>query len=212
MQVVHIGCGHVMRMYDAANPAESVEFVAIVVHALRCAVSPRWGALKVIPAEGTPAGPRILTHFYGLGVYAENVFSPVNAFGYRLPYPLSEIFCQFAAGVELVAAYQGGDSLRAFFFQTVEQQILTVNAKGFHSGRKGYDLQVREFRNRPRTTEVSFLIYEISSKLFGYLKNLRNFVTKLCIAMILVITLFATTKLLKINDMYNFFIITFLKN
>ena len=43
-------------MYDTTDSAKSVEFATVVVHALRGAVSPRRGVLKVIPAEGLHCG------------------------------------------------------------------------------------------------------------------------------------------------------------
>jgi len=58
-------------------------------------------------------------------------------------------------------------------------------------------------------TDISFLIYEISSKLFGYLKNFTELFDEVVHSNDFGDYCFATTKLLKINDMYNFFIMFF---
>lgn len=48
VKVVYIGCGHIIGIYDAHSTAKGMELVAVVVHVLRGAITPRWGMFHVI--------------------------------------------------------------------------------------------------------------------------------------------------------------------
>ncbi len=60
----------VIRMYDSAYPTDSMEFIPIVMYALRCAISPVGGCLDIIAFHGAAIGSCVLTDFYRLGINA----------------------------------------------------------------------------------------------------------------------------------------------
>lgn len=194
IQVVHIGRGHVIRMYDTADFAKSVEFIALVVHALRGAVFPHRDALNVITAEDTSDGSRILTDFYG--------FSPFNAFiasiisSPRFFVSLRRVLNWWwpikwgiALGHTISRRMKIRFTLSMPKASIVEERAMTSRLENFGEGSslQTFPLSFTEFLAN----------YSVISRI------LLNFVTKLCIAMILVIT-FLIAILLKINDIRNF--------
>ena len=74
LQVMHIGCCHIIGMNYSADTAQGMKLVAVIVHVLRGAVTPGWGMLYVVLTHLTPVGTGILTDLYRLRVYAEDVW------------------------------------------------------------------------------------------------------------------------------------------
>lgn len=81
MEIVHIGSGHVIGVYLAAYATDSVELIAIIVHALGSAVAPCWSLCGIIPPHGTAPASGVLAHLYGLGVYTEHILPSVHGGG-----------------------------------------------------------------------------------------------------------------------------------
>lgn len=87
LQVVYIGCGHVIGVYDSADATQSMKFVAVILHVPRGAVAPRRSMVNVRLSHLTSVGSCILTDFYRLGVNAEDRLATV----YSLSYGLTDI-------------------------------------------------------------------------------------------------------------------------
>ena len=81
LQVMHVGSSHVVGVYDTSDTTQSMKFVAVVVHVLRCTVAPGWCMFYIIPSHLAPAGSCILTDLYGLGVNAEDRLASVDCLG-----------------------------------------------------------------------------------------------------------------------------------
>src|SRR3712207_1581620 len=71
VEVMHIGCGHVIGMYDTCCAAKCMELVAVVVHVLRGAIAPGWSMLYISLAHRTSFCTCVLAHLDRLGINAE---------------------------------------------------------------------------------------------------------------------------------------------
>ena len=70
VEVMHIGCCHIIGMYDTRRATKGMKLIAVVVHVLRGTIAPGWGMVHVSLAHRAPFGKCVLAHLDGLGVYA----------------------------------------------------------------------------------------------------------------------------------------------
>ena len=78
LQVMHVGCSHVVRVYDTCDTTQSMKFVAVVVHVLRCAIAPGWRMLYII-SHLAPVGTCVLAYLDRLGIDAEVILASVDS-------------------------------------------------------------------------------------------------------------------------------------
>ena len=203
LQVVHIGCRHIIGMDYSADTAQGMKLVAVIVHVLRGAVAPGWCMLYVILTHLAPVGTGVLTNLYRFRIYAEYIFASIYRLGYGLTDILSKHHGFLATLVVLPTRNQVGNSTWAFRIQPLEKIIFTVNTQCLCRDGKCHYLQIGECGYNTASRYISLLIYLISCKFLAYLKNF----SELCD----VISCLDTTKLLKINDMCNFLSINVLQ-
>ena len=129
LQVMHIGCCHIIGMNYSADTTQGMKLVAVIVHVLRGAVTPGWRMLYVVLTHLTPVGTGILTDLYRLRVYAEDVFASIYLFGYGFTNIFTEQHGFLAALVVLPTTDQVGNDTRAFSIQPLEEVVLTINTQ-----------------------------------------------------------------------------------
>ena len=176
LYVMHIGRRHVIGMDYSADATQGVKLVAVIMHVLRGAVAPGWGMLHVIPTHLAPVGAGILANLYRLGIYAEDVFTPIYLLGYGLANVLAEQHGLLTTLIVLPSTNQVGNGIRAFCIQPIEKVILTVNTECLSRDGECHHFQIRECRYDTASGYISFLIYLISCK---FLANLEDF-SELC--------------------------------
>ena len=174
LQVVYIGCGHVIRVYDSADATQGMKFVAVIVHVLRGAVAPRRSMTNVRPSHLAPVGSCILTDLYGLGVNAEDRLATIYSLGYGLTDTLTKHHRLLTTLIVLTTCNQVGDGSRTLSVQSVEEIILAIDTKCLRCDGERHHLQIGEGGDNTATSDISLLVYLISCKLFAYLKNLSE--------------------------------------
>ena len=126
LQVMYVGCSHVVGVYDSCDTTQSMKLVAVVVHVLRCAVAPGWCMLYIIPSHPAPFGTRILAHLDWLGIDTEDILASVDSLSNGLTDAFSKQYRLLAALVVLTTGNQVGDGFRTLGVQPVEEVVLTV--------------------------------------------------------------------------------------
>lgn len=174
MEVMNVGGSHVIRMYDTAYSADCVEFIAVIVDALRCAVPPLRSAFIITFAHGAAFCAGILTHFDGFGVNAENVLIAIHRHGYVFADFLTEHGCELAALIILASGYQVGQALSFFRMKASEKVIFTIETKRLGRGRECHDLKVGELGYNATMWAISVLVYTISCEFLVDFKNLSE--------------------------------------
>ena len=171
VQVMDIGGGQVIGVYDARDAAQRMELVSVVAHVLGGAVAPGRRMLNVAPAHLAPVGADVPAHPDGLGVYAEHILAAVDGLGYGLADALPETHRLLPALIVLPAGNQVGDFTRVFLVQKVEQVVLAVYAHALRRNGKRNHLHVGEGRHDAAAGDISTLVHMIFSKMLAYLKN-----------------------------------------
>ena len=171
MQVMHVCGSHVIGVYDTADAAQGMEFVAVITHVLRGAVAPGGRAVNVRLSHGTPLGSCILAHFDGFGVNAEDRLSAIDGLGYPLTDFLPKGAGELSASIELPAADEIGDGIGAFLHQPVEEINLAVDAERFSCEGKGDHFNIGEGGNNTTARYISSFIYTIFCKTLADVKN-----------------------------------------
>ena len=161
LQVMHIGCGHVIGVYDSADATQGVKLVAVIVHVLRCAVAPGRSMVNVRPSHLAPVGSCILADLHGLGVNAEDSLAAVYSLGYGLTDILTKQHRLLAALVILSTCDQVGDGSRTLSVQSVEEIILTIDTECLRCDGERHHLQIGEGGDNTATSDISFLVYLI---------------------------------------------------
>lgn len=171
MEVVDTCSCHVVGMDDTAYSADSMEFISIIIHSLRCAIAPVRSRFGIVASHCTSFGSCVLTYFYRLGVNAEDIFSSINEGCHILADFLGEPSCQLTTGVELSAANQVWQVIFALMVQTIKQIILTVNMESLSCYAESDDFEVGELRDNPTSGHISEFIHTISSENLAYSKD-----------------------------------------
>lgn len=185
VEVVYIGCGHVIGVYNAHSSAKGMEFVAVVMHILRGTIAPGGSMVYISLAHRASFGTCVLAHLDRLGVNAENKFSAVNGLCDGLTDVLSKQAGQLPALIELPAGDKIWNCVRTLFDQAGKEIVLTVNTECFCRDGKCHDLQIGESWNDTTARDIPLLVYLISCILLADFKIFRNFAMTLCMAMIL---------------------------
>ena len=168
MKVMDACRRHVIRVYYTAYAADCMEFISIIVHALRGTVSPIRSSPDIVAPHDTTLRPCFLTYLYGLGVNTEYVFYAVNGNRYILAYFFGKPGRQLAAYIELTTANQIWQIILAFIVQAMEQKVFTVEAESLGSYAGCDDFEVGELWNNPTSGHISEFIHTISSEILAY--------------------------------------------
>ena len=171
MDVMNVGSRHVEGMYHAAYPADCVEFIPIVVHALRSTITPRWRTLKVIAPHDATLGAGVLTHFDRLGVDAGHILPAVHGSSDVFADILTEFACQLTALVILAVRDKVRQEIAFLRFEPLEQQALAVDAEGLGRCRQGDNFQVGELGDDTSTRYISEFIDTIPGELLVDVEN-----------------------------------------
>ena len=182
MEVVDTCSCHVEGMDNTAYSADSMEFISIIIHSLRCTVAPVRSCFGIVPSHSTAFGSCVLTDLYRLGVNTENVFSSINGGCHILADFLCEPCCQLTTGIELSAANQVWQVVFALMVQTIKQIVLTVNMKCLSCYAKSDDFQIGKLGNNTTTRYISELIVRFPAKSLQIPRILTKFVMKLRIS------------------------------
>ena len=211
LQVMHIGCGHVIGMYNSADAAQGMELIAVVVHVLRGTIAPGGCVFNIGLSHLAPGGTGILADFHRLGVYAENGLATIDGLGNGLADILPKPHGLLTALVVLATADQIGNGIRTITVQPIEKIVLAVNTECLSCDGTCHNLQVGERGDNTTARNISFLVYLISCKLFAYLKYFSELCNEVAHIYDNVLNSLEATKLLKINDMCNCLIKIFYK-
>ena len=174
MEVVNIGCGHVVRVYYSAYSADCVEFISIVVDALRRAVTPLWGTFPIIYSHSTPFGSCVLTDLDRFGVYAEYVLFAIHCLCNVFAYFFAKNSSQLSALIVLSASNQVGKIFSLFGMEPLEKIIFTIESKRLSCCRECDDFEVGKFGYNAAMWTISVLVYTISREFLVDFENLSE--------------------------------------
>lgn len=211
MEVVNIGCSHIVRVYHAAYPADGVKFISIVVDALGCAITPLWSPLPIIFAHSAAFGPGILADLDRFGVDAENSLFAIHCHRHVLAYFFTKNGRKLTALIVLPASDQVGKAISLFSVEPLEKIIFTVESKRLGCGRECDNFKVGKLGDDAAMWAISILIYTISCEFLVDFENLSELYDEVVHKREIVINGLVTTNLLNISDMCNFFFVIVLE-
>ena len=158
---------HVIRVDNTLCPADSMEFITIIMQTLRGAISPVRRSIHVVTSHGTTLCPCILADLYGLGINAEHILGSVNGASHILADFLGKPCRQLSTGIELSAADQVWQILLALMVKTMKKEIFTVESESLGRYAEGYDFEVGELRDNPTSRYISEFIHTISGEILA---------------------------------------------
>jgi len=129
LQVMHIGCGYVIGMYNSADTAQGMKLITVVVYVLRGTIAPGGCMFNIGLSHLAPGGTGILADFHRLGVNAEDGLTTIDGLGNRLADVLPKPHGLLTALVVLATADQIGNSIRTITVQPIEKIVLAVNTE-----------------------------------------------------------------------------------
>jgi len=144
VEVMNVGRCHVITMYNSAYSAYSVEFISVIMHALRSAITPGGSQVRRILSHGTACGSCILTDFDRLGVNDEHIFVSIHGRCNILPDCFAKNVSLLAPLVILTTSYKVWDLAGALILQTIKQVVFAIYAEDLRRGGKREDFQIRE--------------------------------------------------------------------
>lgn len=171
VEVMYIGCGHIIGVYNARCTAKGMELVAIVMHVLRGAIAPSWRMVYICLAHRASFGTSVLAHLDRLGVNAEHKLSAVHSLCYGFTDVLAKQAGQLPALIKLTTGYKIRNGVGTLAAQTSKEIVLTVDTECFCRDGKCHDLQVGESGNNTTARNISSLVYLISRKLLADFKD-----------------------------------------
>lgn len=170
-KVVNVCGGHVIRMDNPTYPADSVEFIPVIMYALRSAIAPLWSKFIIAASHCTTVGTCILADLDRLGIDAENILLAVHGSSNVLTYFLSKPSSKSTSLIELPATNQIGKTIAFYSLKSFEQIVLAVNPKCLGCGREGDDLEVGKLGDNATMWAIPVLIHTISCVFFDYVKD-----------------------------------------
>ena len=171
MEVMHVGCCHIIGMYDTRRATKGMELVAVVVHVLRGTIAPGWSMVYICFTHRASIGTCILADLDRLGVKAEHKLSSVDGLCYGLANVLAKQTSQLPALVELPTGNKIRNGVWTLSAQTGKEIVLTVDTECFRRDGKCHNLQVGESGNDTTARNISPLGYLISCILLADFKN-----------------------------------------
>ena len=154
MEVMDACRSHVIRMYDTAYATDCMEFISIIVHALRGTVTPIRSRFDIVAPHDTTLSSCVLADLYWLGVNAEYVFAAVNGNSHILADFFGKPSRQFAANIELTTTNQVWQIVLAFIVQAMKQKVLTVESESLSCYAESDDFEVGELRDNPTSGHI----------------------------------------------------------
>ena len=119
----------VIGMYDTTYPADCMELISVIVHALRGAIAPVRCCFLIVTPHCATFRSGVLANPHGLGVDTEHVLPTVYGSRNILAYFLGKPGGQLTPDIELPAAYKVWLVFLAVCVQTMKQKILTVESE-----------------------------------------------------------------------------------
>ena len=136
MKVMNTCGSHVKGMDNTKYSIDNMELIAIIMQALRSAVSPVGSSIGIVLSHSASFRPCVPAYLYRFGVNAEYIFGSINGFGYIF----ADFFCKSGSkltpGIELSATDQVGQILLTLMVQTMKKKILAVEAEGLSGNAK----------------------------------------------------------------------------
>lgn len=165
-------CGsHVKGMDNTTYSADIMELIAIIMHALRGAVSPVGSSIGIVLSHSASFRPCVPAYLYRFGVNAEYIFGSINGFGYIF----ADFFCKSGSkltpGIELSATDLVGQLLLTLMVKTMKKMILAVEAEGLGGYTESNDFNVGKLGNATTFRYVSKFINSISDEILADTKN-----------------------------------------
>ena len=171
MYVMYARSRHVIRMYDTAYATDYMEFISIIVHALRGTVTPIRSRFDIVAPHDTTLGSCVLADLYWLGINAEYVFGAVNGNSYILADFFGKPSRQFAANIELTTTNKVWQIVLAFILQAMKQKVFTVESESLSCYAESDDFEVGELRDNSASGQISEFIHTISCEILAYSKD-----------------------------------------
>ena len=84
MKVMNTCGSHVKGMDNTKYSADNMELIAIIMQALRSAVSPVGSSIGIVLSHGASFGPCVPAYLYWFRINAEYIFGAINSSGYIL--------------------------------------------------------------------------------------------------------------------------------
>ena len=167
MKVMNTCGSHVKGMDNTKYSADNMELIAIIMQALRSAVSPVGSSIGIVLSHGASFGPCVPAYLYWFRINAEYIFGAINSSGYIL----ADFFCksgrELASGIELSATDQVRQILLTLMVQTIKKKILAVEAEGLGGYPESNDFKVGKLGNNTAPGYVSMFINSISGKILA---------------------------------------------
>ena len=138
---MHIGGSHIKGVYHACGTAQGVEFVAIAVHLLRCAISPCWSRVRLPLSHCTPFRTCTLTNLYRLGINAEDKLTAVNSLSDGFTDVFAKQSRQFSALIVLPTSDEIGNGIGTLTVKTNKKIVPTVDTECLRCDGESYSLQ-----------------------------------------------------------------------
>ena len=119
---------------------------------------------------------------------------------------LTEFACQLTALVILAARDKIRQEIAFLRVEPLEQQVLAVDTESLGRGRQGDDFQVGELRDDTSTRYIAEFVNTIPSKMFVDVENFTKFAMKLCMSVVIAVSVLIVSKILITSEMHSFFI------
>ena len=210
MEVMDACGSHVIRMYDSAYSADSMELIPIVVHALRCAISPIGSRIDIV-THSAAFRPCVPVDLYRFGVNTEYIIETINGDSHIL----ADFFCktsrQFTLGIELSSADHVWQILLALMVQAMKEKIFTVEPESFICNANAMTSRSENLGITPQRGTFPSSLTRFPVKSLQIPRILMKFATKLHISSAIVHSSLVTTNSLIICNLFNFSIYKYLE-
>lgn len=171
MEISHIGRCHVIAVDNSTYSTDCVEFITIIMHILRCTVTPCGSLFRHFPSHGATCSSCVLAYLDRFGVDAEHILSSIHCRCYVLADFLSEAVCELATLIVLPTGDKMWQAVGTLILQAIKQVVLAVDTEDFRSGGKSEDFQIRELGDNASARYIPEVINTISGKFFEYVED-----------------------------------------
>lgn len=127
VEVIHIGCCHIIGMYDTRCATKGMKFIAVIVHVLRGAIALGWSMDYVSLSHWASFSTYILAHLNRLVVNAEHKISIVNNHCKGLTDVLTLQTSLLTTLIELPASDKIRNCIRILSAQMGKEIVLTID-------------------------------------------------------------------------------------
>lgn len=150
---------------------DCVEVISVIIHSLRCTITPVRSRFGIVAAHCTAFGTCVLTDLYGFGINTEHILAAVYGNRNIPAYFLCKLCRQLSSGVELPAADKIWQIIFALMMQTIKQIVFAVEVERLGGESQSDDFKVGELRNNSASRLVSQFIDTISDEILADSEN-----------------------------------------